>query len=203
MKRLPLILAGTLLLVLALAAPALAGPPLTHEPSPPADTAIFTPWDGGMWMEFPDGTLESQIIHPAGTPVPADYDTVVFSGWLTIALGRANSAPCYLQYKVSLDSKVVTTYRQSKAYWTGAFRVAPDPTMAPFNPKVSAGLCSNWMFIPLARPESGVHTLDVSELIAHPTTDMLVAVGDPTASWHPVQFPAGVDFTGTFPVVFE
>jgi hypothetical protein len=201
MKRLLFVLTCALLLLMAVATvPAMAGAPLPAEPQLPMHTAIlWYPFDG-FWFEFPDGTFASEVDHLAGDPIPADYKLVVGSGWLTLTLGRANSVANYLQYQVKVDGVVKVTFGQSKTFWTGAFRESFDPTFAPFNPKIGAGLWSNWLFMRLKTPAPGTYALDVTERLTHTTTDMLVPAGEP--SRHPIMYKPYVDTlpTGTFTI---
>jgi hypothetical protein len=191
MRRLLFILACVLLLMAVATVPAMAGAPLAAQPQLPMHTAIlWYPFDG-FWFEFPDGTFATEIDHPVGDAIPSDYGLVVGSGWVTMTLGRANSVPNCLQYRVKVDGLLKTTFRQSKAFWTGAFPGEFDPTTQPFNAKIGAGLWINFLFIPLDTPGPGTHTLDVAERLAHTTTDMLAPVGG--SSSHPVMFKPYVD----------
>ena len=200
MKRITFIVALVLLLSLAVVGPALASAPLPAEPPLAANTAVlWYPYDGS-WYEFPGGTLASAVFHDVGDPISHDYGLAVGSGWLTMTLGRANSVPNYLQYQVKVDGVVKTSFAQSRAFWTGAFRESFDPTFAPFNAKIGAGLWANWLFMPLKTPAPDTYALDVTERLTHTTTDMLVSVGEP--SRHPIMYKPYVDPlpTGSFTI---
>jgi|BarGraNGADG00212_2_1021979.scaffolds.fasta_scaffold10555_3 hypothetical protein len=200
MKRITLIVALVLLLALAVVGPAMAGAPLPAQPQLPMHTAIlWYPYDG-FWFEFPDGTFASEIDHLAGDPIPADYNLVVGSGWVTLTLGRANSVPYYLQYRVKVDGDVKTTFAQSKAFWTGAFTNGPDPLFPPFNAKIGALPWVNYLFMPLKTPAPGTYALDVTERLSHTTTDMIAPI-EGTAR-HPIMYKPYVDSlpTGSFTI---
>jgi hypothetical protein len=200
MKRLLFILVCALLLLMAVAAvPAMAGAPLRAEPPLPMHTAIlWYPFDGS-WFEYPDGTYASEIDHSVGDVISSDYDIVVGSGWVTMTLGRANSVPNYLQYRVKVDGAVTTSFSLSKRFWSGAFRGELDPMTQPFNAKIGAGLWVNYLFMPVKTLAPGTYALDVTERLTHTTTDMLFA-GEPSS--HPLMYKPYVDSlpTGSFTI---
>ena len=58
----------------------------------PAKTAFVVAYDGGFWFEVGgDATAPTAVGHEAGTPIPADYDVVVATGWRGTSLDRLES----------------------------------------------------------------------------------------------------------------
>lgn len=55
----------------------------------PARTAFVVAYDGGSWFEAGgDTNAPTAVVHAAGTPIPADYDVAVATGWRGTSLDK-------------------------------------------------------------------------------------------------------------------
>lgn len=193
MKRLSLLLACALLLLMAVgAAPAIAGAPVEAPDLGTSVAYVAFPWNG-WWFGFDadGGYVEGE----PGVPIPSSYDVFIGGGWVGMTLGLVSTIPNYYQLQIAIDGAVTTTFAQSRICWSGAFptELFPEDGFGPFNPRMGAKPYANFIIIPAGDLAPGTHTLVVTEWMKHRTTDLLELIDDPLT--HPEMF---APYTWTF-----
>jgi hypothetical protein len=149
MKRLLLVMVLALALLCLLATPALALRPSTM-------TAYVVPKTGGVWLEAQgDLNAPTLLVHPPGSPIPANYDVIIDAPWRGITRGLVQTVPLALLYQVSIPAADVDISQdEAQAYWSGAVLwdrywsslLGPIPA---FNPRTGVQAYANHWWGPL------------------------------------------------------
>jgi hypothetical protein len=150
MKRFLLVFLLAAIVLGILAAPAFAL-------QAPFKTAFIVPNKmGGLWLEATgDVNAPTLARHPAGAPIPADYDIYLDSPLRSITLGLAQTVPSALLYQVNVPGLGVDlSPDEAMAYWSGpvlwdeywSALLGPIPA---FNARIGAPAYANHWWAPL------------------------------------------------------
>lgn len=150
MKRFLLVFALAAALLCLMATPALA------DLRGALETAYVVPKTGGVWLEVQgDVSAPTLLVHPPGSPIPANYDVIIDIPWRGITKGLVQTVPLALLYQVSVPAAGVSISQdEAQAYWSGAVLwdqywsslLGPIPA---FNPRIGAQAYANHWWGPL------------------------------------------------------
>jgi hypothetical protein len=160
-KVLLIVLAVVLALILALFGLAWAGffnPIHTVRAAP--TTAYVVAYDGGFWFEAGgDANAPTAMSHDAGTPVPANYDVVLATGWM----GQDKNVSDH-PIKIRIpEAGMELSYERAGAYWTGSahydeYWIKLLFPINGFQPPSGAKIYANHFWCPLTGEEEGLAT---------------------------------------------
>ena len=188
----------------------------------PSKTAFVVAYGGGCWFEVGgEAGAPRAVYHEAGTPIPADYDVAMATGWRGTSLDRLKSgsqikiripeAGVDLSYDRETDGKV-----DSGAYWGGPslydeYWVRLLYPMTGFKPQGETQVYADHWWVGLTDTEwevglatnltaekklpQGTYTVYFEETIAAPMTGLDCVYDGPQAPYHP---DAGTNVTAPY-----
>lgn len=208
MRRLSIILAFCLLLLLVVGAPAL-GQGFTETPG----SAYVFPWTGDWREVTADGNGIDHLWtpvdpkHPEGEwlppdPIPATMDVWIAFTWVAPTKGLVQTIPAATVYK--LDVNVVDwtvdpvfigdlvfsvpTYSAGKAFWSGIYRAPVSWGIVPFNQRIGAKVYAIDWWVPVGKLPPGMYGMTIVQKNTRTITDLSLI--DP-ALHRPYKLPKG------------
>jgi hypothetical protein len=192
MRRLSVILAFVLLLLLVLATPAL-GQGFTETPG----NAYVYPWSGDWWEVTADGTEIDHFWTPVDPndpegewlppdSIPSTMDIWMAFTWVAPTRGLVKTIPAATLYKLdvnvvdwTVDPVVVgdlvysvPTYAAGKAFWSGIY-IAPESWgFVPFNPRIGAKVYAIDWWAPVGKLAPGMYGVTICQKNTRTITDL-------------------------------
>jgi hypothetical protein len=164
----------------------------------------------------------SDVVDPANyeQPIPPNTDVYAVCGWVGAIYGQVKNITKYLNTTLDITETTGGTWSQhftnaqAAPYWTGPHQwdlwwaewygdpeSGPAPVPLTFNPKISAGVYLNHLYLPIGPfPNVGWYHLAFTQVQTRPINDLILY--DPT--WvHPAHAKPGANAPGNFECDFN